>query len=65
MLSESALATIKGIILEPILTENDFRNFWYICEAAKEQAETGKIVTLRDLEKFLFHKAVCTARNFF
>lgn len=65
MLSDTALATVKGIILEPILKEKKFRDFWYICQMAKEQVEAGWIVTLRDLEKFLFHKAVCIVHNFF
>lgn len=58
MLSETALKTMKTIILEPILGDEKFRDFWYICTMAGEQMESGQIGALRDLEKFLFHKAV-------
>lgn len=57
MLSETALKTMKTIILEPILKDDTFRDFWYICHLAGEQMESGQIGSLRDLEKFLFHKA--------
>ncbi|KAF8455699.1 hypothetical protein BGX38DRAFT_142719 [Terfezia claveryi] len=48
---------MKTIILEPILNNSKFRDFWDICRMAGEQMESGQIGSLRDLEKFLFHKA--------
>ncbi|KAF8426244.1 hypothetical protein EV426DRAFT_641186 [Tirmania nivea] len=57
ILSETALKTMKTIILEPILKNNKFHDFWDICRMAGEQMESGQIGSLRDLEKFLFHKA--------
>ena len=59
ILSETALQTIKEIILDPILKDTKFRDFWHICSMAWEQMVAGQIESLRDLEKFLFHKAVC------
>ncbi|RPB24714.1 hypothetical protein L211DRAFT_867611 [Terfezia boudieri ATCC MYA-4762] len=57
ILSETALKTMKTIILEPILNNSKFCDFWDICRMAGEQMESGQIGSLRDLEKFLFHKA--------
>lgn len=58
MLSETALKTMKTFILEPILKDSKLSDFWHICSMAGEQMESGQIGTLRDLEKFLYHKAV-------
>jgi len=64
MLSETALKTMKTIILEPILNDSKFRDFWEICKMAGEQMESGQIGSLRDCEKFLYHKAVCSTPHF-
>ncbi|KAF8467801.1 hypothetical protein BDZ91DRAFT_127163 [Kalaharituber pfeilii] len=57
MLSQTAVNTMKKIILEPILGDKKFCAFWDVCTWAGEQIESGRIGSLRDLEKFLFHKA--------
>lgn len=57
-LSETALKTMKTIILEPILKDSRFQAFWDICRMAGEHMESGQIGSLRDIEKFVCHKAV-------
>ena len=64
ILSDTALKTMNTIILEPILKDNKFQDFWDICKMAGEQMQSGRIGSLRDFEKFLFHKAVRSILHF-
>lgn len=53
-LSSESVDAIINYILDPILRDGAFQDFWDLCEQAKRRLLQGKICWLRDLEKFLF-----------
>ncbi|CUS12154.1 unnamed protein product [Tuber aestivum] len=53
-LSSESVDAMVGYILEPILRNGAFKDFWHLCKQAKCRLLQGKICWLRDLEKFLF-----------
>ena len=53
-LSSESVDAMIHYILDPILRDGTFGDFWDLCEQAKSRILQGKICWLRDLEKFLF-----------
>ncbi|KAG0124717.1 hypothetical protein HOY82DRAFT_493859 [Tuber indicum] len=53
-LSRQSVEAMAQYILNPILLDETFEDFWQLCEQAKRGLFQGKICWLRDLEKFLF-----------